>query len=75
MGIGDKPPADIINGRMLLKKGFKPGSDFGEIIRLANRLSEENLSSTKIFSILKATKNSKDAILKLKSFLKTNWRN
>jgi tRNA nucleotidyltransferase (CCA-adding enzyme) len=61
-------PADLIRGRDLLNLEYKPGIDFGKIIKLANNLRDEKeFTREMIFQILEKTKNTKEAVRNLEA--------
>ncbi len=58
--ISNRKPAPLLQGRDLKALGFKPGKQFGEIIRLADDLrDEQNLTRENILSLIADLKASK----------------
>lgn len=66
LGIYRQPPKPIILGKDLLALGFKPGKDFGEIIRLAEDCRNDfGMTREKIIEIIGASGSAKEAIIAL----------
>ncbi len=63
LGVYEEVPKSLIRGQDLIELGFKPGKDFGEIIRLADA-ARDDLGTTRegILALLGACEHSRDAI-------------
>lgn len=70
LGVEKSPPPDLLRGRDLIAFGFKPGMDFGKIIKLGNRLRDEkNFNKAEVFQTLDGITETKEAVEKLETIL------
>lgn len=70
LDVEESRPPDLIQGRDLINIGYKPGVNFGKMIKLANQLRDDlGFTKNMIFESLKEIKNSEKAVEKLKNTL------
>jgi len=70
IGVIDAKPADLIQGRDLKTFGYKPGKEFGQLIKLANDLRDERgFMAEEVFAALDGVSDVRLAVSKLEELL------
>jgi len=64
--VEESKPADLLMGRDLINLGLEPGTEFGQIIRLANDLrDDQEMTKEQVLQTIYDSKDTKQAIAKL----------
>jgi len=64
--VEESKPADLLMGRDLINLGLEPGTEFGQIIRLANDLrDDQEITKEKVMQTIYGAKDTKQALAKL----------
>jgi tRNA nucleotidyltransferase (CCA-adding enzyme) len=70
LGIHDSKPGNVLEGKHLIAFGYKPGREFGQIMKLAIDLRDEKaMTRDRIFVALDGITDPKEAITKLEELL------
>ncbi|MBD3311183.1 MAG: HD domain-containing protein [Candidatus Magasanikbacteria bacterium] len=72
LAVEDSKPTSLTRGRDWIKLGFKPGVEFGKLIRLSDKLRDENnYTREMIFAAVDGAKTGGEAIKKLEKILES----